>query len=510
MRAGARGRGRAGPHRAACRRWARRRSAAGGGRRSRRSATVAHGAGAQLHGDHRAFAVSSRLAQQRAAASLNAQSTSDAGPERPPHEPVPGGGRRRGGEPGRARRCGSPRRGRAGRERQQADELLRSNCGPRRSAGSTASAPPRSRSAPRRRSRGWRGARRPARARRPRRAPRRARGCRPWSRRRRRRPPRRSRTARRRPTPRDGGGDVRLLVEAGKDDGQAEPQIGRHGRCVGIGRRRSWRPCWPGRLSRPQAPVCPSLRRVGSPLGDRGDPVRPLPCTPAVGARILLVEDDDDLRDVMADGLAAEGHDVRAGPTARPRWSARGRRHELVLLDLGLGPRDRTASALPPPARIRPRPSSWSSPRAATRPTSCWRSRPAPTTTSASPSASPSCAAGCGPRSGASPSRRSRRRAGRAAQRRPRARRRRADGPLGGRRAAAHAVGVRRARGSHARGRRRALPRRARAGNLRRRRLRHPRAIDVHVHHLREKLSEAGGDPAAIATVRGAGYRLAA
>ena len=39
---------------------------------------------------------------------------------------------------------------------------------------------------------------------------------------------------------------------------------------------------------------------------------------------------------------------------------------------------------------------------------------------------------------------------------------------------------------------------------------RDPRAIDVHVHHLREKLTAAGGDPAAIATVRGAGYRLAA
>jgi DNA-binding response OmpR family regulator len=39
---------------------------------------------------------------------------------------------------------------------------------------------------------------------------------------------------------------------------------------------------------------------------------------------------------------------------------------------------------------------------------------------------------------------------------------------------------------------------------------RDPRAVDVHVHHLREKLAEAGGDPAAIATVRGAGYRLAA
>jgi DNA-binding response OmpR family regulator len=37
---------------------------------------------------------------------------------------------------------------------------------------------------------------------------------------------------------------------------------------------------------------------------------------------------------------------------------------------------------------------------------------------------------------------------------------------------------------------------------------RDPRAVDVHVHHLREKLGQAGGDPAAIATVRGAGYRL--
>ncbi|HEY6759696.1 MAG TPA: response regulator transcription factor [Baekduia sp.] len=37
---------------------------------------------------------------------------------------------------------------------------------------------------------------------------------------------------------------------------------------------------------------------------------------------------------------------------------------------------------------------------------------------------------------------------------------------------------------------------------------RDPRAIDVHVHHLREKLTTAGGDPAWIVTVRGAGYRL--
>jgi DNA-binding response OmpR family regulator len=38
---------------------------------------------------------------------------------------------------------------------------------------------------------------------------------------------------------------------------------------------------------------------------------------------------------------------------------------------------------------------------------------------------------------------------------------------------------------------------------------RDPRAIDVHVHHLREKLAAAGGEPEAIVTVRGAGYRLA-
>jgi len=37
---------------------------------------------------------------------------------------------------------------------------------------------------------------------------------------------------------------------------------------------------------------------------------------------------------------------------------------------------------------------------------------------------------------------------------------------------------------------------------------RDPRAIDVHVHHLREKLAAAGGDPAWIVTVRGAGYRI--
>ena len=37
---------------------------------------------------------------------------------------------------------------------------------------------------------------------------------------------------------------------------------------------------------------------------------------------------------------------------------------------------------------------------------------------------------------------------------------------------------------------------------------RDPRAVDVHVHHLREKVAGAGGDPGVIVTVRGAGYRL--
>jgi DNA-binding response OmpR family regulator len=37
---------------------------------------------------------------------------------------------------------------------------------------------------------------------------------------------------------------------------------------------------------------------------------------------------------------------------------------------------------------------------------------------------------------------------------------------------------------------------------------RDPHGVDVHVHHLREKLARAGGDPAWVTTVRGVGYRL--
>jgi DNA-binding response OmpR family regulator len=38
---------------------------------------------------------------------------------------------------------------------------------------------------------------------------------------------------------------------------------------------------------------------------------------------------------------------------------------------------------------------------------------------------------------------------------------------------------------------------------------RDPRNVDVHLHHLREKLQAAGGDPGWLTTVRGTGYRLA-
>jgi DNA-binding response OmpR family regulator len=39
---------------------------------------------------------------------------------------------------------------------------------------------------------------------------------------------------------------------------------------------------------------------------------------------------------------------------------------------------------------------------------------------------------------------------------------------------------------------------------------RDPRAIDVHIRHLREKLEESPEDPRLILTVRGAGYRFQA
>jgi DNA-binding response OmpR family regulator len=37
---------------------------------------------------------------------------------------------------------------------------------------------------------------------------------------------------------------------------------------------------------------------------------------------------------------------------------------------------------------------------------------------------------------------------------------------------------------------------------------RDPRAVDVHVHHVRAKIAAEGGDTGAIATIRGVGYRI--
>jgi DNA-binding response OmpR family regulator len=37
---------------------------------------------------------------------------------------------------------------------------------------------------------------------------------------------------------------------------------------------------------------------------------------------------------------------------------------------------------------------------------------------------------------------------------------------------------------------------------------RDPRGVDVHVHHLREKLARRGGEPGWVVTVRGVGYRM--
>jgi DNA-binding response OmpR family regulator len=54
-------------------------------------------------------------------------------------------------------------------------------------------------------------------------------------------------------------------------------------------------------------------------------------------ARIVLVEDDVDIRRLVAEALAGEGHDVESAPTAMEGLElAMKRQPELVILDLGL------------------------------------------------------------------------------------------------------------------------------------------------------------------------------
>src|SRR3954449_7777521 len=54
--------------------------------------------------------------------------------------------------------------------------------------------------------------------------------------------------------------------------------------------------------------------------------------------RILLVEDDADLREAMAAALAADGHDVEVAADGHAALEALGSRtNDIVLLDVALG-----------------------------------------------------------------------------------------------------------------------------------------------------------------------------
>jgi CheY-like chemotaxis protein len=102
----------------------------------------------------------------------------------------------------------------------------------------------------------------------------------------------------------------------------------------------------------------------------------------ALGGRVLVVEDDADLREVMAGALAGDGHQVVEAADGRAALDAlAAQSFDLVLLDVGLGPGPdgvEVCRRLRAPAR----PRTWSlSPPATARPTRCSRSRPAPTTT---------------------------------------------------------------------------------------------------------------------------------
>ena len=257
----------------------------------------------------------------------------------------------------------------------------------------------------------------------------------PWSRRRRRRPRRRraelgggERLCDGGPTSSSSSRQDRTTVRLGAEDRLARPARGNR-------RRRSWRPCRARALSKGQARRFPrALRpvRVRWGIAATGAPEhrepRHVAAHPARRGRRRP-------RDVLAGALPPRATTSGAdGEAALDALAARA--PGLVLLDLGLGPADRRRRGLPPAARIRHRAvTSWSSRRAATRPNRAGARGRRRRLRHASPSGSRSCAAGCAPRSGASrappPSRR-----GLLRTRRARAGCRRADGPLGGRRAA--------------------------------------------------------------------------
>ena len=74
---------------------------------------------------------------------------------------------------------------------------------------------------------------------------------------------------------------------------------------------------------------------------------------PPAARRVLVVEDDEDIAQVLQRSLRMEGYEVRIWrPTARRRSTRRARFHpDLVVLDLGLPKLDGIEVAAPPARR---------------------------------------------------------------------------------------------------------------------------------------------------------------
>ena len=230
----------------------------------------------------------------------------------------------------------------------------------------------------------------------------------------------------------------------------------------------------------------------------------------ASALKILVVDDEAELRNLLERSFAREGHEVVA--VRRRRAGARARARPTTASTSccstsrsGRGRRATTSRASCAPGATSSR--SSCSPRSTARPTRCRASRRAPTTTSPSRSASPSCAAASA-RCCAAPAAACSTTANVATfgpvtlDRRRRAVTVRgepvkltfsefellscllsAPGRLFNRQELLRAIW-----GDSA--------------------YRDPRAIDVHIRHLREKLEESPEEPRLILTVRGAGYRL--